>query len=284
MKFGIKKLKNRLRNIKSPYRFQIIDTMTYDVRWSIVLSKLKLIIYSLSSVFLIFIISYLIIAFTPLKKTLPIFNSNAEAKREVINLELKTRELEEEIRQYSQYYDNIIRVFNDSIGHHEDYKKVDSSSIERPSIFPKASQLEAKYRDEFEALLQKDRNFEKGHDIYILNQMHLPVEGKSVPVKSDEIHLKTLKIEADADAGLYAVLDGVVIAKYISGTKTHLYLQHNNNIISIYKFEGTADVIQGEPVVRGQFIGAIGEKGDHILYFDLWMDTENIAVGQFFNF
>lgn len=283
MKIDLNKLKQRFRNIKSPYRFQIIDVQTYDVRWAVVLSKLKIILYFASSIFVLFLIAYFSFGYTPLKKILPKTNSLADNKREIINLRLRTAELEEKVRIYGQYYENIDAVFKDSIGMHEDFAQKNRELTDEPPTFPKPSQLELKYRTDFEALLQKDKNH-KDLTLYLLNSMHHPVEGKPIAVEGEELQSKTIKIKAKDKSGVYAVLDGTVLAKYISGDKSHLYLIHENNIVSIYKFDGDSEVSQGEQVQKGQLLGTFDEKGEHTISFDLWVDTEQTPAGQFLKF
>ncbi len=248
------------------------------------MSKLRVIIYVCSFIFFIFLLAFLTIAFTPLKKISPINSSSAEAKKEIILLNLKTLELEESIRKYSQYYDNISRIVQDSFDLHQDIQSGLNLSENERAVFPKSSQLEEKFRKDFEVLLQQDKDFDHGYHTYVLNRMHLPVEGKPVPVEGEDLQSKTIKIKAKSESGIFAVLDGVILAKYISGDKTHLYLLHENDVLSVYKFDGAAEVSQGEYVQKSQLIGTFSEKGEQILSFDLWVGTENIPPGQFLNF
>lgn len=286
MKIDTYEKKGLFKNIRSLYRFQIIDTNTYDVKWVIEMSKLNLFVIIWVLLLFFLLLAFVIFAITPLRFLLPDYvGTNADDKKEVIQLKLKTEELEEKIHQYTQYYTNLELILKDSIGIHQDYlQQQDKIAVDSSYYFPTAGKLESRYRKEFENLLQKDRKEEKSGKLYILNQMHLPVEGKPVAVESVDLQSKTLKIKAKNDASVYAVLAGVVIAKYLTGNKIHLFIQHENNILSIYKFEGRTDVSLGEKVFAGQLIGVISEKGDEILSFDLWVDTESLAPGQFFKY
>jgi septal ring factor EnvC (AmiA/AmiB activator) len=114
--------------------------------------------------------------------------------------------------------------------------------------------------------------------------MHLPVDGK--PIVNDEIdkQSKTLKIKSKNDASIFSVLPGVIIAQYSIGEQKHIFIQHDYNILSIYKFEGKLKVEKGEKVISGQLIGVMSEQGDEILSFDLWEGTEAVATGQFLKY
>ncbi len=286
MKIDTYEKKGLFKNIRSLYRFQIIDTNTYDVKWVIEMSKLNLFVIAWILLLFFLLIAFLIFAITPLRFLLPGYvGTNADDKKEVIQLRLKTEELEEKIRQYTQYYTNIEMLLKDSTNIHQDYLQQQGKiSVDSSYYFPTAGKLESRYRKEFESLLQKDKKEEKAGRVFILNQMYLPVEGKPVPVESADLQSKSLKIKAKNDASVYSVLAGTVIAKYLTGDKIHLFIQHEQNILSIYKFEGRAEVNIGEKVFAGQLIGVVSEKGDPILSFDLWADMEAIAPGQFLKY
>lgn len=285
MKIDTYKKKGLFKNIKSLYRFQIIDTNTYDVKWVIEMSKLNLLILLWGLLLFLLLIAFLTFAFTPLRNFIPGMSTNADDKREIIELKLKTEKLEEKIDQYSQYYSNINMLLKDSINIHEDYlKPSDIIALDSSYYFPKTSQLETKYRKDFESIILKDETDEKAGRVYVLNNMHLPVEGKPMIVETANLQSKTLKIKAKNDAGIYSILEGVVLAKYLTGKKTHLYILHEDRMTSIYKFEGISEVVQGEKLFKGQLIGVMSENGDEVLSFDLWVGTEAIAAGQFLKY
>lgn len=287
MKIDSYKTKGLFRNIRSLYRFQIIDTNTYDVKWVIEMSKLNLLILFGICFVLLLVLAFSVFALTPLRYLLPDYiGANAEEKREMIELKLKAEDLEEKIRQYGQYYTNLQTLMEDSVVYHADYlKRNDSLTVsERESKFPSPGQLESQYRKDFETLLKMDKTYEKAGKLFILNEMQLPAEGKPVHLEGSDLHSKTLKIKSKPEAGINSVLSGIVIARYIIGSRTHLLIQHESGLLSSYKFEGKAEVSQSEKVFAGQLIGIMSNQGDDILSFDLWSDTEPIATGQYLKY
>lgn len=286
MNFDTNKKKGFFKNIKSLYRFQIIDTNTYDVKWVIEISKLNvLVIVSIISTILL-VIAFTVFALTPLKFLLPNYvGTKASDKKEVILLKLKVEELEGKIDQYTQYYSNLQKIFLDSMDLHADYiLKDDSLQSDKKLSFPDASDAEIKYRKDFEHLLKQDKNDVTASRIYLLNKMTLPAEGTPAPLAPNETSSKTLKIEVKGESGVNTVLSGVVISKTQNGSKQHLMIYHDLGIISSYRFDGKSEVQVGESLVAGQLIGIIGKNDQKILSFDLWEEKTPLAPGQYLKY
>jgi lipoprotein NlpD len=286
MKNDTNQKKGFFKNIKSLYRFQIIDTNNYEVKWVIEMSKLNMFVLGWILFLVLLLMTFLVFAFTPLRYFLPGYvGINATEKREMIDFRLKTDVLEEKLNNYDQYISNIQSVIKDSIGLHADYKQnSDLNTTDSAYFFPEASKFEIDYRKQFEKLLKEDQIDEKSSSVFILKNMHLPVDGK--PIVNDEIdkQSKTLKIKSKNEASIFSVLPGVIIAQYSIGEQKHIFIQHDYNILSIYKFEGKLKVEKGEKVISGQLIGVMSEQGDEILSFDLWEGTEAVATGQFLKY
>lgn len=280
------KKKGFFNNIKSLYRFQIIDINTYDVKWVREISKLNMIVIGWVGFLVLLAFAFLIFALTPLKYLLPGYvGTNASEKRELIELRLKTDQLENKLSVENEYFTNLRNVLNDSIGFHEDYSsEIEKVKTDSTYLFPNPSNLELQYRKEFEELLNTDKSEQKGKNLFVLNQMHHPVEGKPVMNSDNDKNSKTLRIKSHSDATIFAVLEGVVIANYTTDKEKHIFILHDNNLLSVYKFGGESKVVVGERVAMGQWIGILSEKGDHILSIDMWENMEPIAIGQFLKF
>lgn len=286
MKNDTNQKKGFFKNIKSLYRFQIIDTNNYEVKLVVEMSKLNMFVLSWLLFLVLLLLTFLVFAFTPLRYLLPGYvGVNATEKREMIDLRLKTDALEEKFNNYDQYISNIQSVINDSIGLHSDYlQNSDLSNTDSAYFFPEASKFEIDYRKQFEKLLIDDQKNEKSSSVFILKNMHLPIEGKPIIKEESDKMSKTLKIKAKNDANVFSVLPGVIIAQYSIGEQKHIFIQHDYNILSIYKFAGKLKVEKGEKVISGQLIGVMNDQGDEILSFDLWEGTEAVAAGQYFKY
>jgi murein DD-endopeptidase MepM/ murein hydrolase activator NlpD len=273
--------------LKNHYRFQVIDTSTYDVRWVFELSRLN-VVTAFSVLFLLLLaLSFALFSLTPLRFLLPGYvGNNAEEKRAVIELKMKSEALEAQLKSDQKFIANLQQILLDSIPVHEDYLEEQQRllQVDTELFFPQTGKLETRFRKDFELLLKQGNNQEVSGKAYVLSILQKPVEGKAVAIADQVAGSRTLHIKGKGDAGITSVLAGLVIARYKAGTETHLYIQHEEYIVSAYKFEGVAVVNQGEWVDAGQLIGSLDEKGEEILHLDLWANGEAIAPGQYLKY
>lgn len=275
------------KKLRNHYRFQVIDTQTYDVRWVLSLSRLN-VIAVFSVLFLVLLaISFAVFALTPLRFLLPGYvGTNAEEKRAIIELKMKTESLESKLKANDQYILAIKAILNDSMPLHDDIRAEEERLLQADAelFFPQAGKLESRFRKDYELLLKQGGGQEVSGKSYVLNLMQKPLDGKPLPQADDQPVSRTLRIKGKGDAAVTSVLSGLVIARYKVGTEIHLYIQHDEYLVSAYKYEGEAEVNVGDRVDGGQLIGSLAEKGELVLNFDLWANGEAIPSGQYFKF
>jgi murein DD-endopeptidase MepM/ murein hydrolase activator NlpD len=273
--------------LKNHYRFQVIDTSTYDVRWVFELSRLN-IVTAFSVLFLLLLaLSFALFSLTPLRFLLPGYvGNNAEEKRAVIELKMKSEELEAKLKIDRKFISNLQQILLDSIPVHGDYLEEQQRllQVDTELFFPQTGKLETRFRKDFELLLKQGGNQDLSGKAYVLSILQKPMEGKAVAVNDQGVGSRTLHIKGKGDAAITSILAGLVIARYKAGTETHLYIQHEEYLVSAYKFDGPAVVSQGEWVDAGQLIGSLDEKGEAILHIDLWSNGEAIAPGQYLKY
>src|SRR5690606_38413806 len=133
--------KGFFKNIKSLYRFQIIDTNNYEVKLVVEMSKLNMFVLTWMSFIALLVLVFIVFAVTPLRYLLPDYvGTNASEKREMIDLRLKTDALEEKINNYDLFVSNMQSVINDSIGLHKDYlENSERIATDSAYFYPKAS-------------------------------------------------------------------------------------------------------------------------------------------------
>lgn len=275
------------KKLRIHYRLQLIDTDTYDVRWVLQLSRLNILTLGTGIFVLFLVLAFLFFAFTPMKYLLPGFvGTNADDKRELINLKMKSEEFDKELLAYKAYVDNLMKVVGDSMGLHADYTSEQMRLLQADTtlFFPQPGKLEGQFRKDFELLLKQGDGINRNDKLFVLNNLHLPVDGRPLPASQEESKSSTLKIKADGDAGITSVLGGMVIAMYKLNDKVHVYIQHEDYIVSAYRFEGVPKVVQGEHLEKGQLIGILSDKGEEVLYLDLWANAESIPPGQYLKY
>jgi hypothetical protein len=275
------------KKLRIHYRLQLIDTDTYDVRWVLQLSRLNILTLGTGVFVLFLVLAFLFFSFTPMKYLLPGFvGTNADDKRDLINLKMKSEEFDKELLAYKTYVDNLMKVVGDSIGLHEDYTSEQMRLLQADTslFFPQPGKLESQFRKDFELLLKQGDDINRNDKLFVLNNLHNPADGKPLPASQEEAKSSTLKIKTNGDAGITSVLGGIVIALYKLNEKVHVFIQHEDFLVSAYRFEGVSKVVQGEQLDKGQLIGIMSDKGERILYLDLWANAESIPPGQYLKY
>jgi murein DD-endopeptidase MepM/ murein hydrolase activator NlpD len=94
-------------------------------------------------------------------------------------------------------------------------------------------------------------------------------------------------IAAAKDTPIKAVDDGtVIIASYTAETGYILQIQHDNDLISVYKHNSVLLKKQGEKVRAGEAIAIIGETGEYSsgphLHFEMWRNGIALNPESFF--
>jgi len=116
-----------------------------------------------------------------------------------------------------------------------------------------------------------------------------PTEG----VVSDGIDFKSghfgIDISAPADARVKAILPGtVVFSGFSAGGGNEIHVQHDYNLISIYKHNSAILKKPGEVVTAGESIAIVGNTGEHSsgthLHFEMWRKGGPLDPAEFFSF
>jgi septal ring factor EnvC (AmiA/AmiB activator) len=133
----------------------------------------------------------------------------------------------------------------------------------------------------FESLIEPDgikapTNIRENNELSLSKiKFHTPVKGTVTnKFKASPGHFGT-DIVAEKNTKIFATLDGTIIfAEWSISTGYVVQIQHDNNLISIYKHNSDVKVKQGERVKAGDFIATMGNEGKlssgpH-LHFELW--------------
>ena len=147
------------------------------------------------------------------------------------------------------------------------------------------------------SLLREEVKEEEMFDISSRRQRNLPIEGMSfcAPLKGvisqgyDPVIHPYLDITAPKGTIVNAIADGTVIFDgWSEDTGYTIQIQHNGDIISIYKHNEKLLKKTGDKVKAGTPIAMIGSTGllstgDH-LHFELWHKGESLDPTNYINF
>ena len=235
------------------------------------------------------VLIFSLIAFTPVKTFIPGY-PDARSKREAIQNAIKIDSLETVIYKWSLYSENLKRVLEGA-----DPVKIDSLVNARMTKDGPQADLAAIQRQD--SLLREKVKEEEQFEIAVRNKRVLPIEGMHFfcPLKGvvsqgyDPISHPYIDVTAPAGSVVKATLDGTVIyAGWDDKTGYTIQLQHEGDIISIYRHNEKLLKKSGDKVTAGTSIALLGNtgeltSGDH-LHFELWHKGEAVDPTKYINF
>ncbi|OFY39222.1 MAG: hypothetical protein A2X18_04170 [Bacteroidetes bacterium GWF2_40_14] len=281
-----KEKRNRLR---SKYRFSIFNDTSHEELFVFRANGLMMLLsLSLAVIFIISSVTILI-SFTPLREFIPGY-PNSQTRRAIVENALKADSLEQAVKLWDFQLANIQRVVTGQ-------KPLAMGNVSAVADTSKTVGLRATGSKEDSMLREdviKQEQFNLGtkrNQIEQIEGLHFfpPVKG----IVSDGFNLATnhpyLDIAAPSNAVVSAVLDGTVImANWTDETGFTIQIQHNNDLISIYKHNSKLLKKTGDIVRAGSAISLVGSTGKlstgaH-LHFELWHKGKAIDPSKYIKF
>lgn len=282
------------KNFKSKFKVVIIHPDTYEEKGGFNMSKMKftnmVIIYSL----IIIAITTCLIFFTPLRELIPGY-TDVTLDRRLYNIEHRADSIEEVFRQKDQYIDNMKRIIYEEDMGDDSLKAMMHISTKKPNITKNSelkSEQDSLFRVQFEAETQYNifgYPFINTNDEADMPPFFVPIRGiVTNHFNSNNKHFG-VDIVANTDAVIKATADGTVIFAEWSVEGGYIIgIQHDNNIVSIYKHNASLMRHEGEEVKAGDAIAILGgggttSTGPH-LHFELWFKGVAMNPEDFITF
>lgn len=276
------------RKLLDKYRLVILNENTFEERLSFKLTRLN--VFVMGSLIAVFFISitYLLIAFTPLREYIPGYSSTALKKKATV-LTYKTDSLQQVILMNDRYYESIKKVLKGDVSTVDfnrdsiiqavkiEANEVDLSPIVEDSLLREKVDKEDKY-NLFESATSATN--------FILFP---PVNGTITEVYNAKEKHYAIDIAVAKNTPIKATADGIVIfAEWTASTGYVIILEHSYGLISIYKHCASLNKDQGDLVKSGEVIATAGNTGElstgpH-LHFELWNDGYPINPTNFIDF
>lgn len=269
------------------FRLDLVDDRTHKQLWCIRFSRVGFIVSTVASVVFIIFVFFALFAFTPLRRAIPGYPDES-SKRAAIQNAIRADSLEKIISRWELYSENLRRVIEG-----EDPVRIDS-------IMRSGNAGYAKTREELQkrdSLLRENVRNEEQFGLSNSGHRNLPIEGKHffTPLKGvisqgyDKVIHPFIDITAPANSVVATVLDGTVIsAGWSDDVGYTICIQHENDIVSIYKHNNKLLKSTGEKVTAGTPVALVGgtgsiSTGEH-LHFELWYRGEPVDPTKYINF
>lgn len=271
------------------FRIALIDHYTHQQLASVKISKTGLVIAIVTTIVAFTALIYSVIAFTPLREFIPGY-PDAHSKRAALHNAMRIDSLESVIYRWELYSENLRRVVEG-----QEPLKIDSliSSRQRSGVSDEdLADLALK-----DSLLRQQVREEEQFDISERDKRNLPIDGLLffTPVKGvisqsyDPTIHPYVDITAPSGSVVKATLDGTVIYDGWSDEDGYtIQLQHDGDIVSIYKHNEKLLKKTGDKVSAGMPIALVGNTGelstgDH-LHFELWHKGETVDPTKYISF
>lgn len=254
------------------YRFVIMKDSSFEEKLSVKLTRINVIAFVGTLVFLCFFSTMLLIAYTPLSEYVP-GKSSIEVQKSLIELNIKSDSLEAILVNRSIYLENINKIINgEELVTPENYAEITNTQI--PISFEKSKE-DSLFRVKVEAE-DKSSIYKKDKPNNTTTLMFFtPLTG----LISDGYNNKTkhfgIDLVAKEKSRISSVLEGtVIISHWAYETGYVIGVQHKNDYLSFYKHNSVLLKSVGDYVNAGDHIAIIGNSGElssgpH-LHFELW--------------
>lgn len=268
-----KKLVNKL---KSKYRLVIMRETSFEEVWQMKLSRMNVINALAVSLTVYTVIVVMLIIYTPLKQLIPGY-PKAEMTRNIRLNAIRVDSLDYQMALKDQFIENLITIINggepkthstdegaatistrdisDSRSSDDSLLRINVEKAQRFNVTPQNTSPE-------------NRN---------LNQLYFfpPVRGLLMAHFDYANGHYGVDIATASNQGIKAVLDGtVILSDFTTQTGFTLQIQHDHNLVSIYKHNKELFKKVGDRIKAGEVIATVGNTGELTtgphLHFELW--------------
>ncbi|MFA4852307.1 MAG: M23 family metallopeptidase [Bacteroidales bacterium] len=288
-----KKKRSFFQKLKSKYRLVIMNDETFEERVSFRLSRMNVFVVAGALIILLIIITTYIIAFTPLREYIPGYGSS-ESNRNIRELMLKADSLEEDLKNKDLYLFNIKNIIEGKEIAGNLPEKPDSTVTGYDKItFAKSKEdsilrVEMEKQDQYNIAVTENPTTSSVSSISNFF-FFTPLKGMITNNYDPAEEHYGIDIVAAKNEAIKATLDGTVIfAGWTLKTGYTIALQHQENLISVYKHNSALLKKEGDYVKAGEAIAIIGETGElstgpH-LHFELWYDGVSVNPDDYMVF
>ena len=269
------------------FRLAFIDDKTHEHLVTLHFTRTTFFVAVVTILVLLCAAIYSIIAFTPVRTFIPGY-PDARSKRAAIQNAITIDSLENVIFRWELYSENLRRAVEG-----EEPVKIDSLIKAKNA----ATELDMEAIARQDSLLREQVKEEEKFGISGRTQRDLPIEGLHffTPVTGvisqgyDPAVHPYIDIAAPEGSVVKATLDGTVIFAGWSDEAGHtIQLQHEGDIVSIYKHNEKLLKKAGDKVTAGSPIALVGNTGelttgDH-LHFELWHKGQTVDPTLYIKF
>ena len=271
------------------YRFVILNSENFEERLSFNMSRLNVFLLSCIAITLLMGGTALVIAFSPLREYIPGYTST-DIRRQMVALNQLSDSLNTELINREHYLQNIKNIIEG--------RNIDTSAV---VVMPSSSYQEENTvkRITEDSLLREQVEAEEKFNFFGYTNVSntsmekllffVPVQGLVTQSFNIEEKHYGVDVVTKENELIKSTLNGVVVlSSWTSETGHIIAIQHENNLLSVYKHNSVLLKEQGERVEAGEAVAIIGNSGKWSsgphLHFELWYNNNPVDPEQYILF
>lgn len=281
-----KKSKNVIRRWRSKFRLVVLNDETFEEKISLKLSRLNVFLVFTIAAILLVGTTILIVAFTPIKEYIPGYAST-DLRRKSVQLALKADSLDRHLANTQWYFQNVQNIINGLPIDPMESVEVDTTPVSG-DMSPSPSAADSTLRnfveeeDKFNIANAPDQNLARF-------SFMAPVKGLLTSTFNAGQNHFGVDVTAKKNTPIKSCLTGTVLfADWTTETGNVIIIQHNKELISIYRHCSALLKKPGDLVQTGQAIAIIGNSGENStgphLHFELWHQGNPVNPENYISF
>lgn len=281
----------KVPKLKRKYKLVLRDADSYEEKISFLVSRLGIIVITGTLVVALVVLTIYLVAFTSLREYIPGY-ADITLPQKVFELQQQADSLNEVLQMQDQYLSNIRKILlddditNEVAPQYEPFAHYDTIEL-RHSVADSLLRLDYERSTQFSLYPSTLFTYSPANigNIYF----YTPLNGIITRSYDPDASHFGVDIAANRYEAIKAILDGTVIfSDWTLETGYIVCLQHQNQLISVYKHNSSLLKQQGELVKAGEtisFVGGSGElsTGPH-LHFELWYNGNPVDPEEFISF
>ncbi len=280
-----------LKKLKNKYRLVLMNDATFEERFSASMTPLNVIAGVALVTVIISSIVVSTIVFTPVKEYIPGY-SDTQTRINALNASLRADSLEKAQAVYAQYLQDLKHVLvGDILSDTLTINPPGRKPSEEPdfSRSPEDDKLRSEIESEERFALTTGAGLSSESiglpGVFFFTPIRGTITASFNPARG---HLGIDLVAPEGEL-VKAVYDGTIIfASFTADGGNVIYIQHPNNLISVYKHNSVLLQKTGNQVQAGQSIAIMGNTGEFTdgphLHFELWYDGTALNPQDFIAF
>lgn len=280
----------RRKTLRERYVFGVFDKESHKQVYTVKFSVFHLLLVVIGLLAVLITGITLLFIYTPLKEVIPGY-PNAQTREVMMRNALRADSLEKVVHLWEVHLTNLQKVLadEDPVAPGDILPKNQLSEIPEISVGAR-SQEDSLLRLTAELKEQQTLSSMRGGSLQ-MEGLHFfpPIKGLVTAGFNPAKNHYAIDIAAPENAVIYAVLDGTVnFASWTDEFGYILQIQHENNLLSIYKHCSQLFRKVGDAVTAGSVVGVVGSHGTYStgfhLHFELWHKGKPLNPADYIHF